>query len=86
MYVVSIHGEHVFQNHSLVTIIEDISLDTLRKLDDFLYKQYDIHFDIEEKHVYRHNGSGYKQFDNITNDLDVTLVVEWVSQFKGDQR
>lgn len=79
MYVASIVGENVFHGRANLRILDDITIETLEHLDELCYERYDVHFDIHEtKHVYRHNDFWYKEFDNISNDLDIKLVVEFV--------
>ena len=73
MYIISIKGENVFQGSSIQGIANNIDSDSIVR--DRLKEQYNVEFE-KQSSAYT---SGYWKFDNITDDRDITLVIEKVS-------
>lgn len=73
VYVVSLIGKHVHHNMSIQCVIRN--LDILDKVRNNVLTSYGIEFEELSSHFY----SGYLRFDNITDDRDISLVVERVS-------
>lgn len=73
MFVVALVGNHVFHNYSIQCVIK--SIDALDKVRDVIKNRHGIEF---EEVSYRFNG-GFWKFDNITDNRDISLVVELVN-------
>lgn len=72
-YVVYLQGSKVQGGISHQCLIESFSeLDDVRKL---LKERYNLEFSTYCTKFY---GSGYQEFNNVTDDRDITLVVERV--------
>lgn len=72
-YVVSLVGKHVHHEYSIQSIIRH--LDALDKVRDNIWNVHGVKFEELSSHFY----PGYLKFDNITDDRDISLVVERVS-------
>lgn len=70
MWVVSIKGNHVFQGSDIICIITKIS--NLDKIRVYIKQKYNIEFE-SNANISTLN---WKCFYNITDDRDITLVVE----------
>lgn len=72
VYVVSLVGTNVHKSHSTQYVIKHI--DDLDKARDIIKKRYNIEFEKLSSRFF----DGYWEFMNITDDRDITLVVERV--------
>lgn len=70
MYVVSLTGKNVFHDNMIVCTITRMS--NLSKVRNYIKQKYGIEF--EELASYF--TSGWWRFDNVTDDRDISLVVE----------
>lgn len=73
MYVVALAGNHVFHDYSVQCIIK--SMDDLNKARDDIKKRHGVEF---EELSSRFTGGLWK-FDNITDNRDISLIVERVN-------
>lgn len=71
-YVVSLVGTNVHKSHSTQYVIKNI--DDLHKVCAMIKKNHDIEFEELSSRFF----DGYWEFMNITDDRDITLVVERV--------
>lgn len=72
VYVVSLVGTNVHKSHSTQCVIKNIS--DLDKVCDIIKKHHNIEFEKLSSRFF----DGYWEFINITDDRDITLVVERV--------
>lgn len=72
VYVVSLVGRHVFHDWSVKCVIKYI--DDLDKVRALIKENHDIEFEKLSSRFY----DGWWQFDNITDNRDIKLVVERV--------
>ena len=70
MYVVSLVGKNVFQGNTIVCTITRMS--NLDKIRVYIKQKYGIEFEELSANFI----SGWWLFDNITDDRDISLVVE----------
>ena len=70
MYVVSLVGKDVFQGHDIVCTITRMS--NLDKVRVYIKQKYNVEFEIIPANFF----SVLYRFDNITDDRDISLVVE----------
>ena len=72
MYVVSLVGKNIFHDNMIVCTITRMS--NLSKVRNYIKQKYGIEF--EERASYF--TSGWWRFKNVTNDRNISLVVERV--------
>ena len=72
MYVVSLQGKHVFQGHDIVCTITRMS--NLDKIRVYIKQKHGIEFEPLSANF----TSSWWCFDNITDDRDISLIVECV--------
>ena len=70
MYVVSLIGKHVFHGNTIVCTITRMS--HLDKIRVYIKQKYNVEFETLPSYF----TSGWCCFDNITDDRDISLVVE----------
>ena len=70
MYVVSLVGKDVFQGHDIVCTITRMS--NLDKVRVYIKQKYNVEFETIPANFF----SVLYRFDNITDDRDISLVVE----------
>ena len=70
MYVVSLIGKDVFHDNTIVCTITRIS--HLDKIRIYIKQKYNVEFETLAADF----TSGWLRFDNITDDRDISLVVE----------
>ena len=70
MYVVSLQGKDVFQGHDIVCTITRMS--NLDKVRDYIKKKHHVEFEPLSATF----TSSWWCFDNITDDRDISLIVE----------
>ena len=80
MYLVSLKGKDVFQGNTVICVITQKS--SLSKVRDYIKQEYDIEFAdyptcLTEDLTIRFSLDWWC-FDNITDDRDISLVVETV--------
>ena len=72
MYVVSLIGKHVFHDNTIVCTITRMSY--LNKIRIYIKQKYNVEFETFASDF----TSGWLRFDNITDDRDISLIVEKV--------
>lgn len=72
MYVVSLIGKDVFQGSDV--ICTSTRLSNIDKILAYIKQEYDVEFAEYSTYYFHH----YRSFDNITDDRDITLVIEEV--------
>ena len=72
MYVVSLIGKHVFHDNTIVCTITRMSY--LNKIRIYIKQKYNVEFETFASDF----TSDWLRFDNITDDRDISLVVEKV--------
>ena len=70
MYVVSLQGKNVFQGHDIVCTITRMS--NLDKVRDYIKQKHHVEFEPLSAHFTSH----WWCFNNITDDRDISLIVE----------
>ena len=70
MYVVSLTGKNVFHDNMIVCTITRMS--SLSKVRNYIKQKYGIEFEELSANL----TSGWWCFDNVTDDRDISLVVE----------
>lgn len=70
MYVVSLTGKNVFHDNMIVCTITRIS--NLSKVRNYIKQKYDIEFEDRASYF----TPDWWHFDNVTDDRDISLVVE----------
>ena len=72
MYVVSLVGKNVFHNNTIVCAITRMS--HLDKVRVYIKQKYNVEFET----ISANFTSGWWRFNNVTDDRDISLVVEIV--------
>lgn len=72
-YVVSLQGKNVLSGHSNQCLIE--GMDELKDVRNLMKDKYNLEF---TEFCTSFIGTGYQEFGNISDDRDITLVVERV--------
>ena len=80
MYVVSLIGKNVFKGSTIVCVITRIS--NLDKIRTYIKQKHGVEF---EKRSAQFTPSWWK-FDNITDDRDISLIVEHVDTEEDIER
>ena len=70
MYVVSIKGKNVFQGNDIICTITRMS--NLDKIRVYIKQKYNVEFETLSVNF----TSNWWKFDNITDDRDISLIVE----------
>lgn len=70
MWLVSLAGKDVFNDIVHVCTISSIKCEQLIR--EYIKQKYSVEFDLN----YRIGYCGYRAYDNITDDRDITLIIE----------
>lgn len=81
VWVVTLAGEHVHHGHSVQGVIETIN--DLHIIREKINETYKIEFESENS-ARDEFEYFYQKYENITDDLDIMLVLERVSMYQND--